>query len=67
VANVSPPDEQVVEKLEKRLDSLQIEKQKIQDEFGIQRAKMKDLFLQKESKWRRNCTNLKELARANVL
>lgn len=50
MANLSPPDEQVVEKLEKRLDSLQVEKQKIQDEFGIQRAKMKDLFLQKESK-----------------
>ena len=45
------PDEQIVEKLEKQLDSLQIEKQKIQDEFGVQRAKMKDLFLQKEGEW----------------
>lgn len=39
-----------IETLAKEINVLQIEKKKVEEEFGIQRAKMKDLYLQKESK-----------------
>lgn len=38
-----------IENLAQQISSLQIEKKKIEEEFGVQRAKMKELFLQKES------------------
>lgn len=34
--------------LQNRIQELELDKKKIQDEFNIQRAKLKDLFLQKE-------------------
>lgn len=40
-----------VENLAQQINSLQIEKKKIEEEFGVQRAKMKELYLQKESEF----------------
>lgn len=39
------------EYLAKQISVLQTEKKQIEEEFGIQRAKMKELYIQKESKF----------------
>jgi Rab GTPase-binding effector protein 1 len=47
-----------VENVEDEIKKLETEKKRIQDEFNIQRAKMKELFLQKEDElMRRNQEN----------
>lgn len=37
--------------MNKRIEELEAENKKIRDEFNVQRAKMKDLFLQKEGQY----------------
>ena len=43
-------DSDQMQSLTQRIKQLEDEKAKIQDEFGQQRAKMKELFVQKEGK-----------------
>ncbi|GLV43212.1 Rabaptin-5 [Carabus blaptoides fortunei] len=40
-----------LDKMNKRIEELEAENKKIRDEFNVQRAKMKDLFLQKEEEF----------------
>ncbi|KAJ3645672.1 hypothetical protein Zmor_023313 [Zophobas morio] len=50
--------ENCVENVEEQIKKLEAEKKRIQDEFNVQRAKMKELFLQKEDElMRRNHEN----------
>ncbi|XP_065211031.1 rab GTPase-binding effector protein 1-like isoform X2 [Planococcus citri] len=50
-----------VENLAQQINSLQIAKKKIEEEFGVQRAKMKELYLQKENEFKQQLVDQQSL------